>query len=94
MKTLYCETCGQEAIHIEEHIISARLLCCTCNSQQVFSDQLAERFKMYQEVTIVPLGIKGHIDGIMEQCNETEYHVVYWWEGERLHEWVYSWEIA
>lgn len=51
-------------------------------------------YKTEQDVKILAIDVLGKIDALMYQNKEKKYHVIYWDDGQRKSDWVYSWEIS
>lgn len=54
---------------------------------------LDKRFGLLQQVTIIPLRVKGYVEAIMLDGTGTMYKVAYWWEGERKSAWCLETEL-
>ena len=45
-------------------------------------------------VTIKALNLKGTVIALMQDSESTAYRVVYWADGKRNIEWMFSWELS
>lgn len=50
-------------------------------------------FNIGQEVTVTPIEMIGRVDALMMDTDGLQYRVVYWNDGQRYSQWVYSWEL-
>jgi hypothetical protein len=51
-------------------------------------------FEIDEPVTVNALDVKGIVDGLtVMRGNVIKYNVVYWYNGTRMEEWLYDYEI-
>jgi len=52
------------------------------------------KFRLGKRVTILAIETKAVIYAIMLSRGQTEYRVIYWFDGERRSEWLYEDELG
>ena len=48
------------------------------------------KFKIRDNVNIVPIGLKGIVDALLQEMNNQSYRVNYWNNGERKTVWLFE----
>lgn len=52
------------------------------------------KFDLYDRVEIVDIKANGIVIGLMSDSSSNQYQVLYWINGERKTEWLYSFEVS